>query len=353
VEHPVVTDRVLHRTLLARQHLLERAESSPLAEVEHLVGLQAQETVPPYLSLHARLRGFRAAELSRLLEERHASRSVLMRGTIHLVSARDCLALRPLLQPVLDRVVAGTDFGRHCADLDRDELLGAADRLLRSGPVPVKELGARLAEHFPQHRAGHLATTVRMLLPLVQTPPRGVLGKGGAPAYVHAEAWHGQPVAPADPRDLVRRYLRAFGPASAADLTTWSGLRGTRELLAAMGDELATYRTEGGRLVHDLAGLPLADGDEPAPVRLLGTYDNLWLSHDDRGRVTDLDKRRRWMGRNGGTANVVLVDGRLEGLWRLVDGHVEVEELRRLTRAERAELAAEAASVEGLLAGSG
>ncbi len=189
----MLTDRALNRTLLKRQHLLERTSMPALQMVDHLVGLQAQETLPPYVGLWARLDGFDPAELSALLESREVSRILLMRGTIHLVSADDCLGLRPLLQDTLERLIRGTPFFGHCADIPRDELVSAAREALGPEPVRAKDLGASLAKRFPGYEPGHLANTVRFLLPLVQTPPRGVWKRGGGPAYVHAEDWHGAP----------------------------------------------------------------------------------------------------------------------------------------------------------------
>lgn len=94
-----------------------------------------------------------------------------------------------------------------------------------------------------------------------------------------------------------------------------------------MSDELVPYRDENGHRLVDLAGLPLADPDVPAPVRLLGEYDNVFLSHADRSRILDPESKSSWMGPNGVSARTVFVDGRLEGLWRSVDGHVEVEQV--------------------------
>lgn len=350
----MLSTRALNRTLLQRQHLLRRAtagETTTLAMVEHLLGLQAQDTLPPYIGLWSRVAGFDPEMLSRLLVERQVSRIVVMRGTIHLVTARDCLGLRPLLQPALERQVGGTEFFGHCADIPREALVSAAREVLGSEPVSVRTLGARLAERFPGHRPAHLANTVRVLLPLVQTPPRGLWRRSGAPAYVPAEAWHAAPLEPFEPSEVVRRYLRAFGPATAADVTTWSGMTGLRPVLEHMAEELVRYRDESGRMLLDLAGLPLADGDEPAPVRLLGKYDNLWLSHSDRTRVTAPEKRRRWAGVNGGSGNALFLDGMLEGLWRPVGGRVEVELFRTLTAREREELDAEVAALEVVLAG--
>lgn len=345
----MLTTRSLNRTLLKRQHLLERASVPALEMLEHLVGLQAQDPLPPYVGLWARLDGFEPDDLSELLESRKASRILLMRGTIHLVSAADCLGIRPLLQGTLDRLMRGTQFVWHCEDIPPGELAAAARDVLGPDPVSVKTLGAALAERFPGHEPGHLANTVRLRLPLVQAPPRGVWKRGGGPSYVHAADWHGRAPEPYEVEELVRRYLRAFGPATAADLTTWSGMVGVRAVLDRMRDELVEHRDENGRPLLDLPGLPIADGDEPAPVRLLGKYDNLWLSHADRTRVAEPEKRQRWMGRNGGVGNTVFVDGMLEGAWRQVDGHVEVDLWRSLSKVERAELDAEVARLEDLL----
>jgi hypothetical protein len=171
--------------------------------------------------------------------------------------------------------------------------------------------------------------------------------------YDSLQSWLGAELEAAPDRiEVARRYLRAFGPATAADLTAWSGVSGARELLTGLRDELVVRRDEAGRELFDLRGLGIAEEDLPAPVRLLGKYDNVWLSHSARDRVTpDPDKRRRWMGSNGGVASLVLVDGVLEGLWRATDrGRVEVTSFRRLTREERSGLEEEVGRVEALLA---
>ena len=104
-------------------------------------------------------------------------------------------------------------------------------------------------------------------------------------------------------------------------------------------------------MLYDVPGAPLPGEDGPAPVRLLGAYDNVWLSHADRGRVTTPEGRKLWMGTNGGIGNTVFVDGWLAGIWRIVDDKVEIDRLHRdLTRSERAGLDEEVARVEELLA---
>lgn len=346
----MLTKRVLNRTLLKRQHLLDRTPMPALEMVEHLVGLQAQDTLPPYVGLWSRIDDFDPKELSDALESREAVRVVLMRGTLHLVSAADALELRPLVQDMLDKVTRSSAVSREAAAVPRDQLAAAGREAFEDGPLPFKRLGELLAERFPGFPPPALANSVREMMPLVQVPPRGLWGRSGGVVYERLETWLGRPLSPRpDLAEVVRRYLRAFGPATAADVTVWSGMTGIRAVLEGMRDELVEHRDEAGRPLLDLPGLPVADPDEPAPVRLLGKYDNLWLSHADRTRVTEPAKRQRWMGRNGGTANTVFVDGMLEGTWRPADGHVEVDLWRSLTPAERAELDGEVARLEDFL----
>jgi hypothetical protein len=282
-----LTARQLNRTLLHRQHLLERVDATPIEMARHLVGLQAQETLPPFLSLHARLTTFDPYDVTRALEERTLVRLLTMRGTIHLLTPEDARELRPWTQVVIDRVQ-------------------------RNHPEPVPQF----------HRA------------LVQTPPRGTWQGSGKVVYEPLEDWVGAPLLEPDVPEIVRRYLRAFGPATAADVTAWSGVTRLGPVLTAMED-LVRHEDENGKVLYDVTEGEVVDADVPAPVRLFGTYDNVWLSHAGRDRVTTPENRKQWMGPNGGVGMVVLVDGMLEGFWR-PDGEVRL--LRSLTKREQAEL---------------
>src|SRR5260370_17931138 len=104
----ILGPRALNRATLARQLLLLRAEMTAAEAIEHLVGMQAQAPEAPYVGLWTRLNGFQATELAELITSRRAVRLPLMRATVHLVSARHCVALRPRVQAHL-----APSFSRH------------------------------------------------------------------------------------------------------------------------------------------------------------------------------------------------------------------------------------------------
>jgi hypothetical protein len=321
-----LTARALNRALLDRQLLLRReplpGATGPRADrvietVEHLVGLQAQAPFPPYYGLWSRLDGFRPGDLAELLLTRKVVRIGLMRGTIHLVSADDCLRLRPVLQPVLERGLRA-NFGRQLTGVDRAALAAAGRVLVEDRPMTFSELGAALSPQWPGHPAAALAQCVRGLVPLVQVPPRAVWGEAGRAAHTSAEAWLGRPLAAsASPDEVVLRYVAAFGPAMVADAQAWSGLTGLREVVGRLRPRLRTFRDEQGRELFDLPDAPRPDPDTPVPVRLVAEFDNLILSHADRARVISEPDRQRLYSKNGIFPGTVLIEGFVRGMWRV------------------------------------
>jgi len=312
---PTLTTRALNRALLARQHLLARASIPAEAMVEHLVGMQAQVPTNPYVALWSRLEGFEARELEALILERRAVRTSLLRTTLHLVIARDALAMRPVLQGVLRRGFAsGSPFHRQLVGVDLDALMAAGKALLDDEALTTSKLGKRLAERWPDRDPVSLAYAVRYLVPMVQIPPRGLWQKSGQPTWRSLESWLGQPVEGSDAPDrLVLRYLAAFGPASAKDIATWSWLTRVREIIDRLRPALRVYRDERGGELFDVEDGALPDPETPAPVRFLPEYDNIALSHSDRGRIID----PRTVGRITGYVGTFLVDGLIAGQWRL------------------------------------
>jgi hypothetical protein len=310
--------QALNRATLHRQWLIERQDATALEAIEHLVGMQAQSPLAPYVGLWTRLNGFDPTDLAQLIENREAVRGSMMRATIHLMSSRDFLAFRPLIQPRLEReVFQNMTYGRHRLEgLDIDAVLKAGIERMADGPATAVQLREHLAPLWPDREPAALAHAVRCLLPTIQTPPRGIWGKGGNPAMSTADLWLGSPVTPdPSPEDLVRRYLAAYGPASVADAQNWSGLTRLSEIFDRL--DLRTYTdAESGRTLYDLPDIDLPDEDIEVPVRFLPEYDNLLLSHADRTRWIDTATRKTLTLQEVLTRGSTLHNGQATALWK-------------------------------------
>jgi hypothetical protein len=342
-----ISERDLNRATLARQHLLERSTLSPLAMTEHLVGWQAQTAQSWYVGFWCRIEGVRPQTVSELLERRELVRIALMRSTIHLVTAQDALALRPLLQPILDRTVQGT-FGKHLTGLDRRAVGTAGRQLLEQRPMLFSELGRALAQLWPDRDPASLAQSVRATEALVQVTPRGLWGHSGAAAHTTVQAWLGRELDDGGSLDdLVLRYLAAFGPASVKDVQQWSGLTRLAEVVARLRPELVTFVGQNGRELLDLPDAPRPSADVEAPVRYLYDYDNLLLSHADRSRFF-MQRYGRQVYPDNVQPRIILIDGATDASWLVERSKatadaavVTVRPFRRLTKSERAAVIAE------------
>ncbi|MEU6759751.1 winged helix DNA-binding domain-containing protein [Streptomyces sp. NPDC046685] len=337
--HPVLDTRALNRATLARQLLLSRAEMSARDAVAHLLGLQAQNVKPPYFQLHARLAGFRPAELAGLMESREVVRMVTMRSTIHTHTAQDALTLRPLVQPAREREV--TYFRKGLAGVDLDRLAQRARAFVEAEPRTMAEIREELLEEWPGADPQSLSVAARCRLPLVQVTPRGVWGRSGQVRLTTVENWLGREAGAAQPVDeVVRRYLAAFGPASVKDMQVWAGLTRLREAFERLRPGLVAFRDENGVELFDLPDAPRPDPDTPAPPRFLPEFDNVLLSHADRTRViAPAAKGRAWTGNQAHCT--LLVDGFLAGLWKLKGDALTVELFGDLSPAQREEVVAE------------
>jgi hypothetical protein len=241
-----------------------------------------------------------------------------MRSTLHLFTARDAQRVRPAFQAVLGNAwQTGSPFARQVKGIDREALLDYGRELIENKPRTTAELGAALHERFPTYEPSPLAYTVRYLLPLVQLPPRGVWGQSRQPTWATLESFLGpsnEP--PATPDELVRRYLAAFGPATSADVRTWSWMRGAREILDRLRPELVVFRDEAGRELVDLPNAPRPDPETVVPIRFLPEYDNILLSHDDRSRIVADEYRKLVLIQGQVGYGMFLVDGFVAGRWR-------------------------------------
>jgi hypothetical protein len=306
--------------------------------LEHLVGMQSQVPTSPYVGLWSRIAAFEPDQLSRLLANRNAVRTALMRNTLHLVTAADCLALRPVVHGVLTRAYVKGDSKTMAAIVD------AGRAIVEAQPRTNMDLGQLLRLQFPDHDAETLGYAVRNHLALVQLPPRGLWGKRGAAMLATAESWIGRPLASSSrPDEMIRRYLRAFGPASVADMQAWSGVTGLRESAERLRPTLVSMRDEAGRELFDVRDGVRPRASAAAPVRFLPEFDNVLVAYAERSRIIRPEHRTRVMPQLG--RPFILIDGFVGGFWRIrsdrKEATLEVDLFSRAAPRERAQISAE------------
>jgi hypothetical protein len=347
VAERVLTRLELNRALLARQLLLERKRVPVARAVERLAGLQAQYTPSPYLTLAARLAGFERGQLTRALERRKVVKSLLMRGTLHIVTPGDFWAFATARR-ALGAGYWPPSYERLISQARIAELADEVAAELRAGPRRYEEVRAQLEPQATDKiTALFLWRRVQGHAHVVHASPSGTWGYHGEGVYEAADAAidGGPPGEEEACEHLVRRYLAAFGPATKQDIAQWAGLQRLGPLTEVLERlELRRFRDEAGRVLYDVPAAPLPRADVPAPPRLVPRFDNLVLSHADRTRVLgDVTK-------NALVHATILLDGFVAGTWQLEKGKVVLEPFGRLTRDVKTALAEEVSRVEAFVA---
>jgi hypothetical protein len=317
MSEPTLSLRALNRTTLARQLLLERVNMSATEAVGRLGGLQAQLARPPYIALWSRLADFERGALTRAAAGREVVRATAMRGTLHLLTKKDYLAFRPALQEMLTK--GAQSLLKDRAELDVEPLLAEARAFFDERPRTFEELRKHLIALHPDGDERAMGYLVRMHLPLVQVPDEEAAWGWPANAdFAVAESWMGKKLPrTAKPEALALSYFAAFGPATPADLQTWSGLASVREVVEKLRPKLRVFRDPRGRELFDVDDAPRVDEDAPAPVRFLPEFDSLLLAHADRTRVVPDEYRPRIATKNLRIPPTFLVDGFVAGMWEV------------------------------------
>jgi hypothetical protein len=320
-----LSQRELNRALLARQLLLDRGRLSLPKALERIGGIQSQYAPSMYVGLWSRLEGFRREALTRALERRSVIQATLMRQTIHLVSRADYW---PLALAV--REARRASWTRAARDAPSPRAMAAAARTLRAafnghGMLSRKEIEGIVGK--PR------ANAVGLWIDLVRVPPSGTWERRRADLYAPAEDWIGPPPDPAGAADhLVRRYLAGFGPASAKDIASFTGLPPLE--VAAVLDRLELRRFDGP--LFDLPRASLPDPDTPAPPRFLPTWDATLLVHARRTGLLPEEHRAKIFGiKTPHSFPTFLVDGQVAGTWRYERGRIELAPFGRLDAADR------------------
>jgi hypothetical protein len=333
----VLTQRERNRALLDRQLLLERKQLSLPKALERIGGIQAQYAPSMYIGLWSRVAGFERDQLTRALEQRAAIQATLMRTTIHLVSRGDYW---PMALAVREARRDGWLAYRRGKTTEREAIEAAkvVEKRLKAGATTRKELAEGLDSM--------LFNGANVWLDLIRIPPSGTWERRRADMFALAEEWVGPPGG-ATPeqgtRLLVERYLRGFGPARVEDVANWAGLPPKQVAATAEGMELRHFRGEDGKLLVDLPRIALPAPDVPAPPRFIPTWDATLLVHARAtGILAEEDRPKVFSTKTPQSVATFTIDGTVAGTWRYEKGKVKPEPFRKLAKAERDELAAEA-----------
>jgi hypothetical protein len=308
-----LTLRELNRWTLRRQLLLERQPLDAVTAIARLAAMQAQHSPGPYIGLWSRLAGFQRSELEAALLEDRVLKASLMRGTLHLVTAGDYPAYRAAI-PSGFTVYRDTVRRLEAEGVDVGELRERLRRRVAEGPVTraeLRDLGASLLPDHPLPWAAFAVIAASGLL--VNHREDGLFGRFQGTSYRLWPASTHDTLAAA--RQVAAAYLRAFGPATRADLAQWSGEPAAWFQEALDSLELVELRADDGRRLLDLPDAERADPEVPAPVRFLGKWDNLLLGHARRERVLPDEYRRVVIRKNGDLLPTFLVDGFVAGHW--------------------------------------
>lgn len=333
---------------LARHHLLERAPASAIASVAgDMAGVQAQLVSAAQIGLWSRVRDLEITSVEKAVSERILVKAACMRQTQFLVPS-DQLAIfvrgsaRRAEKEI--RWMRGKGVPDRTIDAAVDAALGAldqprtrpeiADLVCRALGVQVQAIHGGVGWGSRQRVAavpiGDIHIPVVYLLHLVAS--RGVVcsgsNRGNEPTFVRADAWISRwPDIPAEQAEtlLLRKYLAAFGPATASDFALWSGMTLTeaRTIWAREQRDIALVNVEGwtaGVLQEDLDALAQAGPGQLAAttlpsVRLLPYFDTFLLGHKGRDHLVEREHQPDIYRAQGWIAPVVLVDGRAVAVW--------------------------------------
>lgn len=348
---PVLSDRALNRALLARQLLLKRAAVTPAAAIERLAGLQAQWSPAPYIGLWTRLVRFGIADLEGALADHTVVKATVMRGTLHLLSAREF----PFY--AVATAAARSELWRNPkleVGIDLEQLEARLGRYIATTPRTFDELAALIDHAAPGDRDRQRYLIRRLVFnrgAMVHTPPSGTWRHYRTGGYVAGRSWVAKWHEPALEEAIdhvVRRHLGAFGPATVDDVGSWSSIRTPliRESLARLPG-VVRFRDERGRELFDLDRSPRPEADTAAPVRFLPKWDSTLLAYaaPERVRILPEAYRKTVILKNGDVLQTVLVDGMVAGTWTTTltrgEAVLTIAPFAKLARADRAALTEE------------
>ena len=314
--------------VLDKQHLGAGSEADDVVTVvDDLVGLHATVALSPFLQLRARIPAFTFEQLDVVLDRGRAAKVACMRRTLFIESA----ALTPVV----------LEATRALRLRDRDRFLAANGltprRYERLADRVMAALAGRVLDGRQLRDAVGADESLSPVIIVMCDEGRLVRWSGAAgwqsarPRYrrfdealpsVRIQVWEES----AAVRELIDRYIRRYGPVSERDIAWWTGLgkAAVRDAVSALPHlvRAGVEGLDGVHLLHeaDVAAAQRAGATTGGTLALLPVLDPYVQGYRDRDRVIDASRRRFVIDRGGNATSVILLDGRVAGVWDLVAG---------------------------------
>jgi Winged helix DNA-binding domain len=326
-----LTDADLNRALLARQGLLERLELPVAEAVEAIGAIQAQHWPAPRAALWTRVADFEANELWAALDRRELVSGTLLRGTIHLVSAREHPAYAMVAEAsgALDWRRVDTAQPPSAIQLELPLAVAAhcleprsADELVAFIEAWVEEHPGAIGEDELARQRQYSWRPLRSTAAFVRAPADGGFGTRTPGGLAAAPERPDGLDLDAALDEVVKRHLRAFGPSGADDVAQWIGWKvpPVRAALERREGELERFEDAAGRALYDLPDAPRPEPDGAPPVRLLPWFDSVLLAFAPGRRARILPDEHRdavYNRKNLQIRPTFLVDGLVAGIWAI------------------------------------
>jgi len=348
-EGETLSERLLNRALLARQHLLEPSAKSLIETLEDVGGLQTQYAPAAYVGSFSRMAQLERAELTHAMERHEIIHATLMRTTIHTVSARDYWPMIAGIRRSRQEWVMKVSSSLR-RDAPIEPVVDAVRQVLANGPVRAKKMTAEItALGYPPQAVGWASLWVD----IVRIPPSGTWERRANDLYDLADRWlppasqpGGMPTEDEGLSLLLRRYLGGFSPATLTDFANWAGVPPARLRPIVDRSDLRRFSDESGRQLIDLPDAPIPAEDTPAPVRFLPQFDATLLVNCRRTQI--LPEKYRpliFSTKTPQSFQTFTVDGQVAGKWRCEAGKVAIVNFATLSTAQQRAVDAEAARV--------
>jgi uncharacterized protein YcaQ len=347
---------------LRRHHLSDHpAQKKDVVTIcRDMCGVQAQVMSAAYLQLWTRNHALTRAQIEDALwKTRTLVKTSLMRQTLHLIPTDEFPLYIAALRP--SRFAQAMRVMERCG-ITRDEseaIIPLIMETLSAGPLSRPAIAAALRPKASKQVRFWMENSWSLVrLPVAEGLICYGRGEGNAIVFIRTDHWlpklKREPMSATEAQcALLRKYLRAYGPATLADFSHWAGIpiRELQPLPTLLEPELAEI--PGGKknrllLREDVPALSGRPSANPS-IRLLPNFDSYLLAHREKDHLLSPQHYKRVYRNQGWISPVVLIDGAIAGVWshkvqgkRLV---VNIEPFGKLSKAEHAAIEREADSL--------